>query len=331
MQLPLSLKLIVLLTSVSGVSSVLADEISPPGIPSIEFLDSLPGQLSTEPEQGNLLPDPATVGPNVTESDARVLMFPKNSATDIVLGDLELQTFPAHGSVASWNIDGDTINVESISSSADLRHTYSRLNAIDSSNTFVVLYSNGSNVVRNLKTGSEVVLTSDHVGRSFSTTRPGILFGLKAGKWNEYDAVNNKYTEFSAITGSTVGQGEGRPSHDGSRVALREGSNIVVYDLANETRLMTMPMGSLNWFGVSSSGDYLIVDRNPNADLEVYDVASGHLMFKRQAPGGSFHEHADVGVDSNGDDIIVFIGYGDPYWCKRQPNLTLKEETNRLT
>ncbi len=116
-------------------------------------------------------------------------------------------------------------------------------------------------------------------------------------------------------------RGEGNLSADGNLYAFAgqfydstvHFRDLVLYDIARDSVLGTLPLpetlADFDWVSISPSGDFVVVDYATSdtglyQGVEVYDRAFRRLW---QKPLGS--GHSDLGIDTDGQDVLVMGVY----------------------
>lgn len=169
-------------------------------------------------------------------------------------------------------------------------------------------------------TDNQALLSYDVIGDRFDTI----------AVFQQYDWFNTR--------------GEGNLSVDGSYYAFVGQTydstvhfkDIVVYDLIGRNVMRTMPLPEplqdFDWVSISPKGNYVVIDYATTDSsryngVEVYDRMMNFLW---QRPLGA--GHSDLGIDENGDEVLV-MDYYDPYsnstWVKKF-RLSDGKETNLL-
>lgn len=93
-------------------------------------------------------------------------------------------------------------------------------------------------------------------------------------------------------------------------------SNVVVVDLVAQQEigslLMPTNLASFDWVSISPLGNYVVVDyastgTGPFEGVEVYDRCLTNRLWQKPLGYG----HSDLGVDANGDEILVIVIYDE--------------------
>lgn len=112
--------------------------------------------------------------------------------------------------------------------------------------------------------------------------------------------------------------------------------DIIVYDLIGRNVVRTMPMPEplqdFDWVSISPKGNYVVIDYATTDSaryngIEVYDRMMNFLW---QRPLGA--GHSDLGIDENGDEVLVmdyYDSYSNSTWVKKF-RLSDGKETNLL-
>ena len=122
-------------------------------------------------------------------------------------------------------------------------------------------------------------------------------------------------------------RGEGNLSNDGRYYAVAERyynyetgevtyNDLAVYDIADDRIIsrMTLPQDQLedfDWVSISPLDNYVVVDyaswqKGRYRGMEVYDRNFNLIWQKGLGPG-----HSDMGLDANGDEVLIIDIYSD--------------------
>ena len=233
------------------------------------------------------------------------------------------QVFPqGAGATTTWFVGAnntDPVKVTCITNNvpgAEKQHAYAKRGAINCDNTKVLIvgFNGGGSCVVDVATGVQTALSfSGEV--SFSAVDPNKIIGLLGNdQLSCYDCSTGQYDDYVGVTGETMGQGEGRPSHNDDCIVLESGDVYTAWDLTTNTVKATINGNGANWGGISPTGNYIVLSY-PTASPDYFDVYdfNGNFQFSSFGPAGQL-EHGDLAQDCNGQDIYTSIGFGEPYW-----------------
>ncbi|HLV14893.1 MAG TPA: hypothetical protein VKY41_06915 [Xanthomarina sp.] len=198
-----------------------------------------------------------------------------------------------------------------------LRHHYSKDSPWNSDGTLIKLAGFPAAIL-DAKTFKFKKWANIPSSATWSNINPNIMYGTSGNKLVSYNILINVsqtiYT-FSDFQNISYGYNEGNMSNDDRYIGLiGENFNnvtLIVFDILNSTIVGTKELGSkegLDWFSVSPLGNYAVVSWQPdgsadNQGLKVYDL---DLTNKRHLT--DFTTHADLGIDSEGNEVYVAFG-----------------------
>ena len=159
----------------------------------------------------------------------------------------------------------------------------------------------------------------------WSPTDPDTLYFIDRIWFKAYHPSTDTYVTLHAFTQcnfnadataayfAITDNDEGNLSQDGKRVAWicqKSGANdVIVYDIPSNTVVyegaLPQPFSNIDWLSISPSGKYFVILSN---GIYTYDL-TGALVGKETDNYG----HADMGIDPNGDEVIVVDGSNDPH------------------
>ena len=243
-----------------------------------------------------------------TSDDPIGLQFNGVKFADIQNQGLTFPTGPL-GSENNWSI----VNNLTVRKIGPGLHSYAKRLAINADNTKYMLTSDTGQ--------TQIIDVTDHsvigdAGLNSESTLdqidPDVVWGMQGSQYHKYTISTNTLTPISGVNGgSFIGNGEGRPSYGGGRVALNSGGLISVYDInvaGNSGTLLYTLTEAFDYATISSLGNYLIT--HDTGVLKVFNGATGAHLY-------DYHhilDHTDMGVDAEGRELIVFIGSGEPFW-----------------
>lgn len=198
------------------------------------------------------------------------------------------------------------------------RHVHSRIQPWNSDGSLILLANELPNSLLDGKTFKLVQSFIGPAGAVWANTDPDILYGVgfTPASFIEY-RVSTKVTRvlriFPEYTAIFLGGGQGNLSNDDRYFALfgkrSDAVDILVYDVRDNVIVskkafpgVKAPHADLNWTSVSPSGLYVVVHvHGATKAFDVYD--SQTMKFLRRLRGGCCH--ADIGYDSDGNEVIV--------------------------
>lgn len=154
----------------------------------------------------------------------------------------------------------------------------------------------------------------------WSNINPDLMYGTQnANEFVSYNVKTNKRTvlhKFNSYTDLSIGLGEGNQDRLDKYICLigkdlNGNGNIIIYDIQTNSIIATKNLGDiskLDWASVSPLGNYVVAcwfddGEGENQGYHIYDI---HLVNKRHLYAES--EHSDMGIDANGDEVLVAIG-----------------------
>jgi hypothetical protein len=205
---------------------------------------------------------------------------------------------------------------------------YSKRQAWNSDESFMMLLACDGRIL--LLNGStyQFIKTIDVGGEDvfWHPTNPSIIYYCPDSNLYSYNVVTDQQSVVRTFAEYSFAntRGEGNLSSDGRYYAfvgmmysyttgVITFKDIVVYDIATNTitkKLQLPPvLADFDWVSISPLGNYVVVDyatsdTGRNNGVEVYDR---QLNFRWQKPLGA--GHSDLGVDGNGDEVLVIDYY----------------------
>lgn len=205
---------------------------------------------------------------------------------------------------------------------------YPQLQAINADETRVLISTDTDFRVIDLATGTET-----HVGINLSMPRwhpmeadTLIGFNQRSGNNIQFQHVdlmgNGVFMTRNIVNisnlgyqGLTLGSWEDS-SADGRYIAILNQSGgsdqAALIDTVTGQVRAQIDTGGLDWVSASPSGQYLVLQyanrgEGPTSGLVVLDGTSGQLL----GHATDHHEHGDLGVDAQGNDVFATIGWTD--------------------
>ena len=156
----------------------------------------------------------------------------------------------------------------------------------------------------------------------WSNLLPNIMYGTSSNRLVSYDVTDNSTTTlrtFSNYTHIDIGFGKGNLSNDDQFIGLvgENGSTktLIVYNIQTDEIIgeRTLTSGVLSWFSVSPLGNYAIAAYGADgpSTSQGYNVYDLDMTNERHLY--DYSAHADVGIDVNGNEVIVAYG-NSPQW-----------------
>lgn len=149
---------------------------------------------------------------------------------------------------------------------------------------------------------------SDH---RWHPTEPDIkvyVSGNSVGRFNVRTGKATVLRSFSEYGQINIGPWEGNLSVDGCVIAFYTNSQeVFAYNLCKDIQYQAIYVGSLDWASVSASGQYVVVERT-DTDSRVYDLNMSEIC--RFTVN---HNHYDLGLDENGDDVAAGVSKRSAY------------------
>lgn len=102
-----------------------------------------------------------------------------------------------------------------------------------------------------------------------------------------------------------IGHGENNLSHDGNRLCLHGGNDLVVWDFVANQVIATMDVSGQAIHGISMSPDGTRVIVNRDGHIDLFGITTGSFVMERQLWARLGHQ--DVGQSQAGDDYLVMI------------------------
>jgi hypothetical protein len=154
----------------------------------------------------------------------------------------------------------------------------------------------------------------------WANTNPYMMFGTQND--NEFVSYNIKTDirtilhKFNAYSKLSIGQGEGSQDRSDTYICLigedpNGNGTIIIYNIKTDEIIASKNLGDtsdLDWASVSPLGNYVITSwysngNGPRSGFRIFDIDltnERHLFAET--------EHSDIGIDSNGDEVLVSIG-----------------------
>ncbi len=206
-------------------------------------------------------------------------------------------------------------------SNGSARHAYSRRQAWNANETYMLI---GEKIID--ASTYDIIVGAIPISSAvnWSNLNPQLMYGMryKGGTLNTISSYNisngsiDDLYEFSGYNSCTFGDGEGSISNDDRYVAISCTSSssgnrhIIGFDIQNRQVVGEIQVGSgFNWASYSQSGQYMLVeDRNASTS-----TGSAIVRYDTNLQNGTIitehRSHGDIGVDVNGDDVLVMISW----------------------
>ncbi|WP_055444750.1 T9SS type A sorting domain-containing protein [Lacinutrix himadriensis] len=149
----------------------------------------------------------------------------------------------------------------------------------------------------------------------WANTEPNYMYGTSGNKFVKYNVSDNSrvtLNTFSDYASVDFGFGEGNQSNDDKYVGLigKNGNDktLIVYDIELDQIVGTKNVGSngnLDWFSISQLGNFAVVSWADNGSGSTQGFKSYDINLNNEIHVNSHTEHADLGVDANGNEVIV--------------------------
>lgn len=205
---------------------------------------------------------------------------------------------------------------------------YPQIQAINADETRVLVSTETDYRVMDLATGQDT-----HVGINLSMPRwhpidADVLIGFSQRSGNNIQfqhvqllgggmAMTTDVVNISALgfRGLTLGSWEDA-SADGRYIPILNqangGDQAAIIDTVMGTVRTQISTGGLDWVGVSPSGQYMAVQyanrgTGPTSGLVIHDAATGQAL----GHATDHHEHGDLGVDAQGQDVFGTVAWTD--------------------
>ena len=216
-------------------------------------------------------------------------------------------------------------NAANINTSDDsmICHNYAHKQVFNSDNTKLI-FGGGWNKHAILNANGEYLFTATQGWEDlvWANTDPNVLYG-RSTDGSDYTKLLKITLNYS--TGSTsistvidmpydisIGKSEGDISNDDTKIVLtsNNGGSLRLdhVDIANGTsQSFTLPRNysECDWAMVSPLGNYVVVAYNSGVrDVDVYAWGSSSKIRRI-----TYQQHADLGLDQNGDECIVLTGH----------------------
>jgi len=132
--------------------------------------------------------------------------------------------------------------------------------------------------------------------------------GNKIGQFDVRSGQNDVLRTFSEYSRIYIGPWEGNLSADGCMIALyTNDSKAFAHDLCRDVQYPAMSVGSVDWVSISASGQYIVVERS-DANNRVYNLDTSEVCAFTMN-----HNHYDLGLDANGNDIAAGVSKRTAY------------------
>jgi hypothetical protein len=126
-------------------------------------------------------------------------------------------------------------------------------------------------------------------------------FNVRTGS----DTVIRRFTEYSRVD---MGPYEGNLSLDGRTVVLYgDNSEVFAYSLSENKKYPTKVASGIDWASISPLGNYVVI-MYTDTDTQVFDL---NMNFISRFTVN--HNHYDMGIDENGDEVAVGISKSYAY------------------
>src|SRR5690554_670021 len=198
-----------------------------------------------------------------------------------------------------------------------MRHHYSKDSPWNSDETYIKLSGYPAPILDGA-TYKFVKWANIPSSATWSNTNPNLMYGTSGNRLVSFNIIINVsqtiYT-FKDYQQISYGFEEGNMSYDDRYIGLIgenfDNVTLIVFDILNSSIVGTKYLGSkegLDWFSISPLGNYAVVSWQPdgNADnqgLKIYD-----LDFTNKRHLTDYTTHADLGIDTNGDEVYVAFG-----------------------
>ncbi|MDX1277200.1 T9SS type A sorting domain-containing protein [Oceanihabitans sediminis] len=149
----------------------------------------------------------------------------------------------------------------------------------------------------------------------WANTEPNYMYGTPGNNFVKFNVLTNtkvtlrSFDEYDSID---FGFGEGNQSNDDKYVGIigKNGSNrtLVVYNIHDDVIEGTKDIGSsgdLDWFSVSQSGNFAVAMWRAEGSGPTQGVKSYDINMQNERHIHNVTEHADLGIDTNGNDVLV--------------------------
>ena len=155
---------------------------------------------------------------------------------------------------------------------------------------------------------------------NWSNTNPDLMYGIRyvSGKANNFSVYNVKsqqlqtITTFSSYDHCTIGDSEGNLSDNDRYIVFRCDNTLISFDIETKTILgTTATQSNFNWASVSRSGQWILVENNNGSDPRYVDRYDRN--FGSQTRLTDERHHGDLGIDENGDDVLVMVSWDKIY------------------
>ncbi len=202
----------------------------------------------------------------------------------------------------------DPVTFGVASGSNALLHHYSKDQAWNANMTKIIL---GNTYLLNADDYTfDKVLKFSTVDSRWSNTNPKIRYFCKGNGFYNINIETGKILLLERFSGynATIGPWEGNISANDKYVVITHESGgtahkASLYDIEKDSVIAdTSFIGDIDWVTISPSGKYIVANNRGARKIEVYDL---HFKFLRTIGVGS--EHADFGVDVNGDEVFVQV------------------------
>jgi hypothetical protein len=154
----------------------------------------------------------------------------------------------------------------------------------------------------------------------WANTNPNLMYGITNGnQFIVHDVVNNSNTllhTFEKYSNLTIGDGEGNQDRNDQYISFigTKGieKDIIVYNIKSDSIVAIKSLKSrhenLGSARVSPLGNYVIVAWNTNGEGNEQGYKAYDIQLKNERHLYDETQHYDLGIDVNGDEVIVAFG-----------------------
>ncbi|QRM90175.1 T9SS type A sorting domain-containing protein [Lacinutrix sp. WUR7] len=149
----------------------------------------------------------------------------------------------------------------------------------------------------------------------WANTEPNYMYGTPGNQFVKFNVLDNTRVTlktFSEYSSLDFGYGEGNQSNDDKYVGLigQNGSDktLIVYNIETDQIVGTKNIGTtgdLDWFSVSQLGGYAVAMWKPNGSGATEGIKTYNLDFTNEKHIHDHTEHADLGIDADGNEVLV--------------------------
>ena len=196
-----------------------------------------------------------------------------------------------------------------------LRHRYAKNRPWNADETKIMTSGSPAKII---DAETYEVINEVSVKALWSNTNPDLTYDAAGNStFVSKNIVTGQTTtlhQFSAYSSISVGYSEGNLSNDDRWVALIgvNGSNntLIVYDIENDQIVGEWFKGTagIDWISMSQSGDFVVVSYTVEGSGANRGIKSYDRNFNNETHLVNGHPHADLGYDTQGNEVLVHYG-----------------------